>query len=39
LHNKAVGWHRDKIQDLKAREDWAKFRDWLGNNLLKCDGI
>jgi len=39
LHNKAVGWHRDKIQDLKAREDWAEFRDWLGNNLLQCDGI
>jgi len=25
LHTEAVAWHRDKIADIKSREDWSEF--------------
>lgn len=34
LHAEACAWHRDKIAELKAREDWASFRNWLYDNKL-----
>lgn len=34
LHHTACQWHRDKIAELKAREDWAAFRAWLYENKL-----
>ncbi|WP_397541300.1 glycosyltransferase family 2 protein [Roseovarius salis] len=29
LHAEAVTWHRAKIAELRAREDWTDFRAWL----------
>jgi hypothetical protein len=34
LHQKACTWHREKITELKAREDWEPFRKWLYENKL-----
>jgi hypothetical protein len=34
LHQKACDWHRAKIDELTAREDWAPFRKWLFENKL-----
>lgn len=34
LHAEACVWHRDKIAELKAREDWESFRNWLYENKL-----
>lgn len=34
LHKDACAWHREKIDELKAREDWAEFRAWLYENKL-----
>ncbi|MBK1636328.1 glycosyl transferase family 2 [Rhodovulum adriaticum] len=36
LHDAAVGWHRAKIAELKAREDWTDFRQWLVDNKLRA---
>ena len=33
LHADAVGWHREKIAGLRARDDWAEFRGWLSRHL------
>jgi len=32
LHQNACKWHSDKIAELKAREDWTAFRNWLYEN-------
>lgn len=34
LHDGAVAWHKAKIEELKARDDWADFRAWLKQNKL-----
>ncbi len=34
LHKKAVAWHKAKITELRAREDWAAFRDHLNEHIL-----
>ena len=37
LHREAVDWHRAKITELKAREDWTDFRQWLITHKMKAD--
>lgn len=37
LHTEAVAWHREKIAELKAREDWAEFRQWLVTHKMKAE--
>lgn len=34
LHRAACDWHLAKIEELKARETWVEFRDWLQSNLV-----
>ncbi len=34
LHHAACAWHRAKIAELHAREDWGPFRRWLQENTL-----
>ena len=34
LHDRAVAWHRAKISELRAREDWTAFRQYLNDNIL-----
>jgi len=34
LHAEACEWHRAKIAELQAREDWEPFRKWLYENKL-----
>lgn len=34
LHQAAVEWHKEKISSLRAREDWAEFRQYLHDNLV-----
>jgi pimeloyl-ACP methyl ester carboxylesterase len=34
LHRAACDWHRDRIEEIKARSDWEAFRQWLQENLL-----
>ncbi|SHH17660.1 Glycosyl transferase family 2 [Cognatiyoonia sediminum] len=33
LHEAAVAWHKAKISELRARDDWQEFRDFLKANL------
>ena len=34
LHDRAVAWHLAKISELRAREDWTEFRQYLDDNIL-----
>lgn len=34
LHDAGCDWHREKIEELKARKDWEPFREWLHENKL-----
>ena len=34
LHREACDWHRSRVAELRAREDWAKFRGWLLKNKI-----
>ena len=34
LHDAGCDWHREKIEELKARNDWEPFREWLHENKL-----
>nr|WP_281284894.1 glycosyltransferase family 2 protein [Roseovarius arcticus] len=36
LHRDACEWHRAKIADLQAREDWEPFRKWLYENKMSA---
>ncbi len=38
LHERACGWHRAKIAELKERPEWADFRGWLTKNKLEKKG-
>ncbi|HEV8033987.1 glycosyltransferase family 2 protein [Yoonia sp.] len=35
LHDQACAWHRAKIAELKAREGWDAFYDWLYENRIE----
>lgn len=37
LHAEAVAWHRSKITELKAREGWGDFRQWLITHKMQAD--
>ena len=37
LHDTAVAWHKAKIASLRAREEWAGFRQFLTSNLLSAN--
>ena len=37
LHERAVQWHREKILNLQARDDWADFRGWLQTHKLGAE--
>jgi hypothetical protein len=39
LHQKGCAWHRAKIADLKTREDWAPFREWLYENKMAVTAL